>query len=312
MSVSACALLLGGCSSGIWNMFGLFGTTNQKIEQSAGVTTASSLIRIADTTMASGDPALAIGFYNRASQLNPGSAEAQFKLGFALYRMGANREAESAFRRALAAQPGNVDAMRGLGHVLVALDRPTEAADLYRAAAQTKPDYRLHNGLGVALDMIGRRGAAQAAYRAGLALKPKNLSLQNNLGLSLALDGKTDEAIRTLRIVVANPRASIRHRQNLALAYGLAGRTKDAARTILMDMNSAAVQNNLAYYAWLRSRPVHANTLLGSAPSPATKRILNYPLPQAPAATAENPPRTDAPAKKPAAPAEKPAAEFTP
>jgi tetratricopeptide (TPR) repeat protein len=117
--------------------------------------------------------------------------------------------------------------------------------------ANNSNDVPAHNGLGVAFDLAGQHEAAEAAYRAGLAVAPDSMLLRNNLGLSLALAGRHQESIAMLRAVVDEPGAKARNRQNLALAYGLAGDLVAAERISRLDLDEEAVQNNLAYYAAL-------------------------------------------------------------
>src|SRR5512140_1636014 len=54
------------------------------------------------------------------------------------------------------------------------------------------------NGLGVALDMLGRHDEAQDAYRQVLAIAPADMIAGNNLGLSLTLAGRYADAMTVL------------------------------------------------------------------------------------------------------------------
>ena len=48
------------------------------------------------------------------------------------------------------------------------------------------------------------------------------------------------------------PSGSQQERQTLALVYGLNGNSTEAARLNRIDLDDAAVEHNLAYYATLR------------------------------------------------------------
>ncbi|MFB3134552.1 MAG: tetratricopeptide repeat protein, partial [Rhodospirillales bacterium] len=136
----------------------------------------------------------------------------------------------------------------------MALGRPKAALKQYRAALRLTPDDpRLFNGMGVALDLMGAHLTAQARYREGLKITPDNASLRNNLGLSLVLSGNYADAIASLGEFAEGPEGHASHRQILALAYGFAGRMDRAAAIIRMDLDEAAVQNNLNYIASLRA-----------------------------------------------------------
>jgi Flp pilus assembly protein TadD len=208
-----------------------------------------------DTTWRSGDVASAARFYQAAVEAAPKDPDAAFRLGRALQAMGAHKAAEKNFRKVLTLRPGDREAKRQLANTLIALDNPQAAIKLYREVIATDSDYRAFNGLGVALDMTGKHEDALAAYRAGLAKKPKSLTLKSNLALSMALAGEYKNAAKVLQSVTAHPQATARHRQNLALVYGLAGQDEQAARVARVDLDGPSVARNLDYYNWLRRQP---------------------------------------------------------
>jgi Flp pilus assembly protein TadD len=211
-----------------------------------------SLLRMASSTRAAGDPASAVQLYQQAIAQEAGRPEAYVLLGETLIDLEAYDDAGQVFREALQRDPDNHAAHRGYARTLVALRRPESAIQHYEAVLRRAPDdLQALNGLGVAHDLSGRHDAAQAAYRRGLRVAPESLMLRNNLGLSLALGGQHEEAIRTLRTLADEPGAKPRNRQNLALAYGLAGNLAAAERISRIDLDEAAVENNLAYFAML-------------------------------------------------------------
>lgn len=248
-------LLLGACAerpsiAEVEASGGIKTATREPVTQSSG-----SLIRLADAALAIGDRGAAVGLYHRAANAAPGDPELLVRLGFLLHELGAQLEAEAAFRRAIAADLGNADALRGLGITLISRDMPHHAIEYLEEAIAARPDSRAYNAMGVALDMVGERVSARESYKAGLAADPGNLSLLNNLGLSLTLSGRYADAIAILGSAVDDPRATPRHRQNLALAYGLAGIPEKAAEVANTDLDMRSVRNNLGYYAWLRRQP---------------------------------------------------------
>ena len=215
---------------------------------------AGLALYIADKLADSGDYRSAVTIYQMAHRQNPDDPAGLLGLGESLRRLGANVEAEQAFRHANARAPKNPDILRGHGNNLVALGRPKAALKQYRAALRLTPDDpRLFNGMGVALDLMGAHLTAQARYREGLKITPDNASLRNNLGLSLVLSGNYADAIASLGEFAEGPEGHASHRQILALAYGFAGRMDRAAAIARMDLDEAAVQNNLNYIASLRA-----------------------------------------------------------
>ncbi len=211
-----------------------------------------TLLRLAGSTRAAGDPAAAVNVYQQAIALEQGRPEAYLLLGDTLIELEAFDEAAQTFQHVLKRDSGNIAAHRGYGRVMLALNRPDTAILHYRSALAADPhDIQSYNGLGVAYDLNGQHEAAQAAYRDGLEIAPDSMLLRNNYGLSLALAGDEEEALEILRAVVEEPGATARNRQNLALAYGLAGNLVAAERISRVDLDEQAVESNLAYFAAL-------------------------------------------------------------
>lgn len=250
-------------SGGAWALAGallLAACASQPVEPKSGVLNAdaASLIRVADTTRRAGDTAAAIPLYRRAHELDPESAIPLIQLAEALNELGAYSEAATAWAEALRLKPSDPVALSGYGSTLTALNQPHLALDKFRQALALQPIPGSYNGMGVALDMLGRPEEAQASYRDGLDLAPDHVGIANNLGLSLALSGRYADAIEVLERTVTLPGAGARHRQNLALAYGLAGDTERATQIARMDLDEQAVLQNLSYYAVLRDMGDHA------------------------------------------------------
>ena len=264
------ALMVGACSGSFLNT-GSAKKTPAKVARSA-----ASLMRLGDSSLASGATAAAARFYDAASKAAPKDPVPKMRLARTLQAMGAHSAAIATYQAALALKPGITDAERGIANSLISLDKPREAIKRYRAVIAKTGDYRAYNGLGVALDMVGKQKAARDAYRAGLKKRPDNLSLKNNLALSMALAGEYAAAAEMLREVSKNPRATARHRQNLALVYGLSGEYKRAAKVARIDLDTPAITRNLAYYEWLRKQPRSTVKKLlgrgGSAKPAATKK----------------------------------------
>lgn len=212
------------------------------------------ILRVADATRANGDLATAAGLYQRAHELTPERLEPLIRLGYTLNQGGASAQAAESFRKALQLDPENAEALRGLGLALMQRGQIDMAQEQFWKALEVGEDVRLYNALGVSHDMMGDHAGAQTYYYVGLDVEPSNLSLRSNLGLSLALGGFHSDSIAILNEVSRDPRATIEHRQTLALAYGLAGDKDAAARTGLMDLDPAAVEQNLRYYEALREK----------------------------------------------------------
>ncbi len=211
-----------------------------------------TLLRLASSTRAAGDPSAAVNIYQQAISLQPDRVDAYVLMGDTLVELKSLDDAARTYDQALRRDPNNLAAHRGYARAMLGLHRPEAAIVHYQAVVKQDPnDVQAHNGLGVAYDLAGQYDAAEAAYRAGLALAPDSMLLRNNLGLSLSLAGRHKEAIELLRALADEPGAKARNRQNLALAYGLSGDLVAAERVSRLDLDEEAVQNNLAYFAAL-------------------------------------------------------------
>lgn len=211
-----------------------------------------TLLRLASSTRAAGDPAAAVNMYQQAIALERGRPEAYTLLGDTLVELEAYDQAGEVFQESLERNTDSMAARIGYARVLLALQRPEAAIPHYETALKQAPDnLQVHNGLGVAYDLAGEHQTAQKVYRDGLAVAPDSMLLRNNLGLSLALSGDHKDAISLLRMVADEPGARARNRQNLALAHGLAGDLAAAERISRLDLDEDSVQSNVAYFATL-------------------------------------------------------------
>lgn len=242
---------LAGCAGGPFAGL-LQSRPSDHVEGNPEKAKVNALVRVADATAAAGDMASAIQMYRNAHKLDPFNSAVTERLGEALLRIGEFDDAVEVFGKAVrgAGTPG---AHIGMAKALIALEQPQAAITHLEASLKISESPRVYNAMGVAFDLIGDHGAAQAYYRTGLDISAGNLNLQNNLGLSLSVSGRHEEAIRVLRKSAASPRAQARNRLNLALAYGMAGEMEAAAETARLDLDEGAVQQNLAFYATLRS-----------------------------------------------------------
>lgn len=265
---------------------------------------AKSLVRVADSLRERGEYDTAIGVYQRAQASDPRDPAIPLGLAKSLWAVGDWEDAGRAYQEALNFDPDSHEAQIGVANALLATGRLDEAAKQFKSLIAKAPeDPKTYNGLGIAYDLQGKHDEAQLNYGMGLEVAPKNIGLKNNLAVSFALAHDYATAIELLRGMPDNPKT----RQNMALVYGLENKPKLAAKMASEDLDEQAVQNNLAYYAWLRG-------LSGEAQAEAV--LLGHqanndgqPQPRKTAATSTNASEPSVPAV-PAIPAEtKPLAE---
>ena len=105
------ALMLGACSSSLPNI------ASAKKAPAKEVRSAASLMRLGDSTAASGAMASAARFYDAAAQAAPKDPVPRMRLARTLQVMGAHSAAIAAYQAALALKPDITDAERGIGDV---------------------------------------------------------------------------------------------------------------------------------------------------------------------------------------------------
>jgi Flp pilus assembly protein TadD len=221
----------------------------------------NTLMRIGAAAHAGGDLPNALSIFRRAAAAEPTNPAPVVAAASVLLEMGQADEAIVTCNSALALNPHEPEALRGLAKAYMKTGRPELAAQPLAVAFQDTPeDPRLLLLIGVADDFSGQHGEAQARYRRGLELRPGDPALSLNLALSMALTEQYSEAITVLRPVAMSSAASQRDRQTLALIYGLKGDRAQAAQLGRRDLDTAAVEHNLAYYDTLRRLPPDARS----------------------------------------------------
>jgi arylsulfatase A-like enzyme/Flp pilus assembly protein TadD len=124
-----------------------------------------------------GDVGAAAAAFERSLELDAGNANAANNLGNAWRAAGRAGDAERALRRAIALAPDWADPLNGLGALEVARGRTAAGLDLFERALALDPrrhEIRLNRA--IALDTLGRRTEAAAAYREFLAVTAREPS----------------------------------------------------------------------------------------------------------------------------------------
>lgn len=189
--------------------------------------------------------------YRKATEIDPDSAEAFFKLGNVMNRRGLLADAEACYRKAIAIAPDYFKALYNLGNMLKRQSRLPEAEACYRRAIEVQPDFAdAHINLGVLLVEQARFAAAETCFRHALDFRPDDPVALFNLGIALDSQERFDAAeaafLRTLALRPDYGDAAI----NLGNMYKAHGRVADAValyrRTVGFTPGNADVCNNLA------------------------------------------------------------------
>jgi Tfp pilus assembly protein PilF len=171
-----------------------------------------------DSARAGTSSAGADAVYRKAIEEHPEIANAQTPLGQALLESGDPALALRYFDGARKLDPGNVDNMIGAGQAHMALQEPHLAQKQFAAALKKEPaNIRALNGIGVALDAQKEHEQAQKHYEKVLRLEPGNRTVRNNYGLSLGLSGSYERAIAELSpLARADDEAGEKAKRNIA------------------------------------------------------------------------------------------------
>jgi Flp pilus assembly protein TadD len=213
----------------------------------------ATVSRVANIVKQSGEYGAAARIQASYAAAHPDDPAAQVSSGEAALQAGEIDKALENFKRAVQLAPGQIDAHYGLARTYLSKNQPNEAAVEFQTVLTAEPRHvRALNGVGIALDLLGRGREAQAAYRAALVIAPNDRAVRNNLGLSLMLSGDYGQAVAELSALARQPNASTRMRQNLALALGLKGDETGAARTASRDLDPTAIAENQRFFTAVR------------------------------------------------------------
>jgi tetratricopeptide (TPR) repeat protein len=144
----------------------------------------------------------------------PASALAWANLGDALIAIRHAPQAKAAFRHALTLEPSLAAAHYGLGNVLALEENYPDALTHFAVAAEHAPQSsECHFAKAFAQGKMGAHGAAIAAYRRAVQLRPGFASAWLNLGVGLVADGRGQLADHCYReaLKVINPAQRANH-----------------------------------------------------------------------------------------------------
>ncbi|HYI64852.1 MAG TPA: SPOR domain-containing protein [Allosphingosinicella sp.] len=169
---------------------------------------------------------------------NPRSVSALIGAGRAALAMGDAEAAFNFFERADQVEPRNARARGGMASAMVQLERPRDALPLFaQAAAFGAPEAELAGDRGLAHDMLGDPGRAQADYT--LALRRRDdPEIRRRMALSLAISGQRAPALRMIDAQLRDHERAAWRTQAFILA--LTGDPAGADRTARNMMPAAA------------------------------------------------------------------------
>lgn len=240
-TLAACFILavLAGCAS--------------KAEQDAAVI-VSSLGQAAIGAEADGEYGLAADRYRRLLDKRPESRDALLGLARNLRYSGDAKAAVGVLKAAAKRLGGDALFLLETGKAKLAVGDATGAVESLKAAIEKDDgNWEAFAAIGIAHDLLQAYGDARVAYAKALKLSDNDPAVLNNMAISAALAGDIDLAISTLEGAPRAARNNPQIRQNLALFYGIKGDLGRAEALARIDLDDAAVLNNLAIYSRFRA-----------------------------------------------------------
>jgi eukaryotic-like serine/threonine-protein kinase len=206
-----------------------------------------------------GQYARAILEFQKALNLDPGTADARSGLAAAYEADGAIDKAEREYRNAIAVHPKYWRGYQYLGVFLYRHGRFHEAEENLVIASEYAPANRSAiTSLAAVYETQQRLTAAEAELIKGLKIAPDAV-LYNNLGWVYIFDQRFEDAVKALQEAVKQPRANSIVWSSLARAYRWSGSHAEEARAayltaleradneIRLDPRSAETRANRAY-----------------------------------------------------------------
>jgi tetratricopeptide (TPR) repeat protein len=142
-----------------------------------------------------GQTSKAIGFFQRALQLNPTHLISLQNLGNAYRQQKQWDEAQSTLEKALAVGPDDAEVNYSLGMVFAQLDRSDRAYAYLQRALQLRPNYpEAMNNLGVLYLRTHRRDQAVAEFNACIHIAPEFDQSYLNLARVYEIEGNREQA----------------------------------------------------------------------------------------------------------------------
>ncbi len=216
---------------------------------------ARTRLKLAEASQAGGDVVGSLGILRVLAEQSPDNVEAQLRYAHALADAGQLRQALAAARRAQSRRPGDPEANLLVARLQLRLGEPDVALAGYQRVVAADPrNVAAWRGQGVAQATAGDLAAAEASFRAALALAPGDLGARNDLALTLALTNRPTEAVVMLRgLMLESDNSRVRH--NLALAYAVSGERDKAIALLTPELGGDAAAQAATVYARLADTP---------------------------------------------------------
>jgi len=128
------------------------------------------------------DYARAIGFFERATELDSNYPEAWYQAGFSYGLLGRHQDALKASKQAARLRPDWAEAHVNIGASSYALGQYKEAVDAYRNALRVEDTADTQYSLGLCFSKLNRTDEEILAYKRAITIKPDHANALERLG----------------------------------------------------------------------------------------------------------------------------------
>jgi len=214
-----------------------------------------ALLNLGDAMAKKGKLAEAMGYYQRALDIEPDRAEPFFNLSNLLLQMGQADKAMAQLQKALQIRPNYREAQVNLATLLLRKGQVDQAIAHYQIALQISPDDAAgHFNLGIALLQKGREEQAMAQFQEASQIEPDNPLFLNKAAWTLATAQQASLRNGAKAVQLARRANDLAGGRNpailgtLAAALAEAGQLSDAMLTAqkAVDLARAEGQQDLA------------------------------------------------------------------
>ncbi len=214
---------------------------------------AEQFIRVAQRLSAQGDYKNAVGFYQRALNVEPNNVEGISGMGDAMVGAGLALDATILYNQLMMLRPSDMRGPLGLARAYNRAGQPARGLEwvnfaIGKGATGIMP--ALEKGL--ALDLLGQPKDAQAVYAEGIKQAPNSIDLLKNMALSLALTEDYAASLQLLQKISNEPGMIAQVREALATVYALSGQADQSMKIVSgAALKPEELPAKAAYYAAL-------------------------------------------------------------
>lgn len=174
------------------------------------------------------DYAKAVGYFEKATEIDPNYAEAWYQAGFCYGMLGRHNDALRASRQASKLRPDWAETFVNIGASSFALGQFKDAAEAYKQATKLDSDNAdSQYALGLSLNKLNRTDEEILAYKRAVALKPDFVNAFEHLGAAYFRQKRYPESLAAFE-QLKNYRPDAKTYNYLGESYFEMGKTQES------------------------------------------------------------------------------------